>query len=280
MSTPWSLLLDMARGARDACIAAPYMKEAPLRKLLVVLADDAVVTCITRWQRNDIVLGASDLTCREIVLDNGGLFLLHPRLHAKFYRFESQILVGSANLTTRGMGYAPPVNTEVLCEPGPGFDGQAFEVALLEAAHPIDETDVARWKAIERLPPQGGASTPEPNEWKPVTRDPEHVWLAYTGEAEQVISPDEREMALRDLAQLGLTEGLDRAAFDGRMVAALLSSAAISDVRRTEQMPDSEAWTRLAQAWGTTKGDAQRCRETAQSWLVTFLDEGSAGGGG
>ena len=274
MKAPWATLESLAQGVREVVVAAPYMKQDALERLLALLPHGATITCITRWQRHDIAVGASDIGCRAMVKSFGGTFLLHPRLHAKYYRLGQRTLIGSANLTSRGMGYVSPSNAEILCEPSPGFDSIRFEQFLLRDARRIDDSELARWEAVQGLPRLEGDRSVKPGqgrEWWPATRDPENVWLAYTGSAEQIISPDELRMAEQDLTVLDLPGGLDRGAFGVWIAADLLSSAAVNDVRRTESLSESDAWTSLSDAWGVSKSDAQRFRETAQNWIAMFL---------
>ena len=255
-------------------IAAPYVKEDALRRLLGLVADGAAVTCVTRWQRADVASGASDVACRALVAGRGGRFLLHQRLHAKFYRFGDAVLIGSANLTASGMGYASPANAEILCEPGPGFDAAAFEREIVGGAREVSDAEFARWEAIGRVPAGRSAVPAEPgaaSEWQPAARSPEHVWLAYSGYAESIVSRDEQRLARQDLDALRLPPNLARADFEAILAAELLSSAAVGDVMKTDGLPDEAAWTHLAEAWGTRRGEAQRFRETAWNWISAFL---------
>ena len=73
-----------------------------------------------------------------------------------------------------------------------------------------------------------------------------------------------------------LRPDLERSSFDAIVGAELLSSAAIADVMRTDGLPDEVAWTQLADRWGTTRSEAQRFRETAWNWIVTFVGDASA----
>ena len=273
---PWEAIERLAGDAEHVVIVAPYIKEDALRRMLALLSDGVALTCITRWHYSDVTQGVSDVSCRTLVVECNGQFLLHQRLHAKYYRFGNAVLVGSANLTASGMGYTSPANAEILCAPGPGFDPTAFEQELLGSAREVSDREFARWAAITRQPDSaGGVLEPEAlTEWRPLTREPLHVWLIYSGHASAVVSEDERVLAGQDLKALGLPPNLDRAGFDAMVSAALLSSAAVADVMSTDTMPDDTAWTQLATTWGTTKSEAQRCRETAWNWIATFLDDG------
>lgn len=272
MTSPWDVLADACHSADEAVIAAPYIKTDALARLLDLLPADAALTCVTRWTARDMLIGASDAECRTLVLDRGGAFRLHSRLHAKYYRCGQRVLVGSANLTAHGMGYAPSANFEILCEPALAFDAVAFERDLLAESRPIGDAEFEQWAAIAHIPPPPGVKAPDPLDWQPATRDPEHVWLAYNGRIEQVPHQDERRLAQLDLERLALPTGFDRAAFDNWVSAQLLGSSIVDDVRRTEGMDKDEAWERLAEAWGRDKGEANRIRETVLNWTTRFLD--------
>ena len=175
MITPWDTLTRFCRGSGDAVIAAPYMKEDALSRLLEALAPGAALVCVTRWKLDDLLFGASDVNCRTLVLQWGGSFLLHPRLHAKFYRFGSQVLVGSANLTPAGMGCGSPANLEILCTPEAGFDADVFERELILGSRPVSDSEFEDWSALAQLPRPDFASTgpAEPlTEWRPGDTQP------------------------------------------------------------------------------------------------------------
>lgn len=270
---PWDALTDACREADEAVIAAPYIKADALERLLALLPPDATLTCVTRWTARDMLFGASDAECRTLVLDRGGAFRLHPRLHAKYYRCGQRVLVGSANLTAHGMGYAPSANLEILCAPAPTFDATAFERDLLAESSPVRDAEFAQWAAIVRIPPPPGPAVkaPDPLDWQPATRDPEHVWLAYNGQP--ISNADEQRLAQADLGQLAPPSGLERPAFDNWVSVQLLGSSIVDDVRRTEGMERDEAWERLAEAWGCDLGEANRIRETIENWTTAFLGE-------
>ena len=274
---PWDALTDACREADEVVIAAPYVKADTLERLLDLLPANAALTCVTCWTARDMLFGASDAECRTLVLDRGGTFRLHPRLHAKYYRCGQRVLVGSANLTAQGMGYVASANLEILCEPAPSFDAAAFERGLLAESSPVRDAEFEQWAAIVRIPPPPGPAVkaPEPFDWQPATRDPEHVWLAYGGHLGRIPSADEQRLAQRDLDQLAPPSGLERSAFDAWISAQLLGSSIVDDVRRTEGMERDEAWKRLADAWGCDLGEANRIRETVMNWTTTFL--GGAG---
>ena len=157
---PWHALLTRCQKANVAVIVAPYMKAGVLEQVLTAVADSATITCVSRWTPEDIRFGVTDLACRELALTYGGAFLLHDQLHAKYYRFDNQILIGSSNLTEAGMNVPGTGNLEILCAAPPEFDPAQFESQLLQEAYPVSDADFALWKPdYPNPPPRPGKST-------------------------------------------------------------------------------------------------------------------------
>jgi hypothetical protein len=62
------------------------------------------VTVIARWQKRDLLCGASDLSVYEFCKSQGWNFGVDLNLHGKIFLVdESEIFLGSANLTQRGL---------------------------------------------------------------------------------------------------------------------------------------------------------------------------------
>ena len=97
LGNPGDSFILLCQEATDLLIVAPYIKADALTIALENLSSGASLTCVTRWNPQDISSGASDTICRTIVLQRGGTFRLHPSLHAKYYRAGNAMLVGSAN---------------------------------------------------------------------------------------------------------------------------------------------------------------------------------------
>ena len=209
---PWHALAQGCTGAAEVVIAAPYIKLDTLN-LVLKLADTGVrLVCVTRWVPKDIQAGVSDIACRTLVIEHAGSFRLHTRLHAKYYRFDDHVLIGSANLTRAGLGYYGVGNLEILCEPGPQFDSKTFERQLLEESREVSDAEFACWNAIDvvdspHATPAEGVLGAESDSWKPLTRAPEHLWMTYSGQAGAIASDDERRLALVDFAGSSCARG-------------------------------------------------------------------------
>ena len=275
MTTPWETLREFCYGAGEIIIVAPYIKADALQRLLGLVQDNATITCVTRWNPNDIRVGASDVECRPMILQHDGAFRLHPSLHAKYYRCDDKVLVGSANLTASGMGYADVGNLEILCAPSDAFDAFAFEARLLAESREISEEEFADWTTLQTILSEVG---PDPNavaedsisQWRPSTRDPEHVWLLYRELPQHIASDDELRLAQSDLDSLHVPRGLDREEFDAWVRVHLHASAFPASVVGMVDMEDSVMWQQIADTWDISIGEAARRLETVRFWYATF----------
>ncbi len=277
-SSPWEFIRNVATGAVEIFLAAPYIKLDTLTSLLSLVDESARMTCVSRWRRGDIVSGVSDRECRQMVVDRGGDFRLHQSLHGKYYRFGDIVLTGSANLTGAGMGYSRWPNLEILCSPSSSFNWQSFESHLLSGSYSLGNTEYSRWLEIEAtgramVAPVGGAVVleSEPVNWEPRTREPEHLWLAYCGMEQNIPGGDERQAALNDLSELGIPAGLRNNAFDNWVVGALLESAWVGRVRSLWGEDRMEVRAILEEEWGMDASAVERARQTLESWIFRYL---------
>lgn len=114
-------------------MVSPFIKEGVLRKLFQALPITPEVTVVTRWIPEEVARGVCDLEIFNLVKQRPKTRLfLHPCLHAKYYRFDSRCLVGSANLTDKALGWVPVPNIELLLEMSSEEHGlHGFEERLL-----------------------------------------------------------------------------------------------------------------------------------------------------
>ena len=214
-------------------------------------------------------------------MDFGGSFRLHPSLHAKYYRIDDVVLIGSANLTSSAMGWSPHPNLEILCRAGDDFDPVAFEQALLNEARELSDDEFLRWEAIAQVAARreqeltGGQ--PELAAWRPRTRDPIHLELSYAGRGDEIASFDEQRAARHDVQALLLPPNL--ASEDVRLwaTACLLAAPFTNSVIQLGRTTDAPAsYQSLADMYDLSMTEARRDMETVQNWLA-FLAPGILG---
>lgn len=275
---PGSLLSRLCSGAQNLVIVAPYIKADALAKVLAEVNPTASLICVTRWSPHDLAARVSDLECRNLVKDLGGSFMLHPSLHAKYYRIDDVVLVGSANLTSSAMGWSPQPNLEILCLAGEDFDSCAFQRDLLRDAREISDDEFRRWDAIVQIDARSDGAMagahPRLDAWRPKTRDPRHLETSYQGKEDEIASFDEREAARRDLQALLVPPDLSNEEVRIWALTCLLAAPFTNSVMQLADAEDAPgSYQLLAQTYGLSITEARRDMETVQNWLAFLAPE-------
>ena len=256
-------------------LVAPYFKVDAMETMLRHVEPGASLTCITKWEPQDIVYGASDLACRDIVIEFGGNFMLHPTLHAKYYRINDVVLIGSANLTSSAMGWSSNPNLEILCEPSSEFHADAFEREVIIDARKISDNEYLYWKSITANIARGENTPriyPRLANWRPATRDPRHILMSYQGQGDEIASFDEQRAARRDLHDLLIPPNLTDEGLRTWMSTCLLAAPFTNSVIKLINNSDVTAsYQFLASKYGLGLTEARRDMETVQTWLVYFV---------
>ena len=271
---PGNTILDFCLTTQHLVLAAPYIKTGALDKILTDAKSITSLVCITRWRPDDIIVGASDIGCRALIVDRGGSFRLHPFLHAKYYRMDDVVLVGSANLTSSAMGWASQPNLEILCRAGDDFDAQGFERELLRHSREISDIEFVRWETLVEIDARSSSAIsgvqPLLDAWRPATRDPRNLELAYFGREDEVASFDEQRAASRDIQAISIPPGLTDNAVRAWISTCLLAAPFTNSVMRLSDSDTQNTASALAEAYGIGITDARRDMETVQNWL-SFL---------
>ena len=273
-----TLLAEHCSAAQRLVLIAPYIKIDALNKVLSSFDSEASLICVTRWNPNDIAVGASDTECRTIVKEFGGSFRLHPTLHAKYYRMDDVMLVGSANLTLSALGWSAQPNLEILCRASNDFDAEAFERKVLSESREISDDEFARWESIVRIEipidNTGDDITPSLNTWRPATRDPRHLELSYQDKDDEIASLDEQRSTRYDLQNLQIPQGLSNNEFRAWASTYLLAAPFTNTVLQLINMEDPIiSYRTIATKYGLSMTEARRSVEAVQSWLVFFAPE-------
>ncbi len=278
-SRPGDLLTRIYEEAKDIIIAAPYIKADALSRVIGKVGNDVSLTCITRWQAEDIIYGVSDVECYSIIKEVGGEFRLHPYLHAKYYRADEHILVGSANVTLSALGWVSEPNVEILCSSGADFDAGSFETILIDGSRQIGDGEFVRWRSIEGTTLQDDENQflnnkwSHFNTWQPGTRDPTNLLLAYRGFHDDIASPDELSAAKRDLDILQMPQGLTGEDIENRISVAFLASSFVQSVLLLGDSEVTDASRVLADKYDLSVTEARRGAETVRNWFAFFLSD-------
>lgn len=227
------MLVQIVRGARHECLlVAPYIKSSALERILAECVESCSVRIVTRWRIDELALGVSDLDVWELVRERRGTELwLQPALHAKYYRGDDQIALGSANLTNMGLGWAAYSNLEILEDRRAEFAGREdFEGRLFQNAIQVDQELYERFETALAAFPSQPPSPPPPkdlpsteNVWRPRLRHPADLFAFYEGKTDD-LTTTAREAAAIDLAALQPPPGLTQDGFKAWVKLAILQS--------------------------------------------------------
>jgi hypothetical protein len=282
ISAPGEMLIEAARRTSERTVLiAPFVKLAPLTRLVEALRPAVHVDLVTRWRPAEVAAGVSDVAVLDVLNNEGRgrVYLLHD-LHAKYYRFDDCAFVGSANLTSKALGWATPPNVELLVanEPLP-----EFERALLSASR-FATAEIARevQEAADLLGPvvSDADALPHGDErqvrrlWLPKVRQPSDLYVVYAGDSDLVSSASARA-ATEDLAYLAIPLGLSRIAFVVAVRSTLEGTELFARleryVDRRRRFGEMRDW--IAAVAGLTADEAKMAWQTVLRWLREFFPD-------
>lgn len=278
-------LLSHAKGTRkSAILVAPFIKSRTLTGILDVLAPTIAVDVFTRWVPEEIVAGVSDIEIWPLLSQrHGARLFLHPPLHAKYYRFDSTCIVGSANLTARALGLTTPKNLELL-ELIPNTQVGRFEDVLRSGAFEVDDntyramesaTDLISSRLSEPASSPVSESSPSSllsSTWFPQSLQAQRLFDCYRDRRDLVIS-SVFELGKRDLEALRPPEGLSQEEFRLFVASQLHQLPVVAHIDARARVPiDRQAGAGILHELGLSSGaDATDSWDILAAWLTEFL---------
>ena len=236
---------------RNVTVIAPFIKVEALRTIISVLDRGVHLRCVTRWLPQEVAAGVSDPEILDLLEDHGDFSLsLADRLHAKLYIAGNRCLVGSANMTSYGLGESEGGgNIEVLVETT--TDDPSVVATLKE----IEENERSASKSMAQLARYlakciGDREVPGEeflSYWMPCSRYPERAFKLYRQPPQDFVTQAD-QILLADLAYANLPPGLNEHEFH-KGIRSLLS-----------EIP-------LASTILNATGDEALTRADANSWL-------------
>ena len=292
--SPGAAVVDLVENASDRLvIVAPYIKSGTFRRLLAsVPGTVAELTCITRWLPEDIASGVCDLEIFNDILNvPGGRLLVHPHLHAKYYSNGRQTLVGSANLTSRGLGWHIPANVEILVALPAEFPGLAnWESMLLESAIEATEqlyrqlsiqADQLKQAGSLHHSPEVELETGEPDWftlWVPQCPVPERLWEVYCGGGGDTMVSSAYKAAQDDLEALSPPQGLTETLFKAYVTGILRQMPLLAELDKlaVDGLTDTKAHEFLSHHLDGHHDDMNEYVQVwriSKMWLTYFFPE-------
>ena len=210
---------QLLASCRDrATIVAPFIKVDAFENLIEAVSGQCHIRCVTRWLPRDVMAGVSDPEVLAVLATrgNGSLFLV-DNLHAKLYVADRKCLVGSSNVTRRGLGQTEDGgNIEVMVEStvdDPGVRatldaiGRAQRLATEKMADDVRRL-AGSLRGAEGIVVPGSATA----EWLPRSVRPYDGYRLYNGPPMKFVSAADKVL-LADIARADCQPGLDEAGF-------------------------------------------------------------------
>lgn len=277
-------LLSGGRG--PVLLVAPFIKHKVVCRLFEAIGAGAEVAIYTRWRPEEVAAGVSDLEVFDEARRRPGTrLLLCAELHAKYYRVDGRVLVGSANLTAAALGWAPRSNLELLiASEWPCSAFEAFERELARRSIPASaeiRDCVQRAAAAMPVVARADDALPAPTVmsdagWLPCTRHPEVLFRAYAGRGDELTSSGQ-EQTFADLAALDLPPGLPADKFRLLVGSLLIQSPIVVGLDGVLDRPRRFGEIRdFLREWMETEGidrDPSEAWQTLMRWLLLFLPQ-------
>ena len=284
-------VLELAGKSQSRLVLiAPFIKAAVMKKILGMVTEKVEIFCMTRWRADEIAAGVSDLEVYEIINSRAGKLYLLSNLHAKYYRGDELVLLGSSNLTQAALGWSNHSNQELMMQTELNHELSSFEQAIFSKAVLVD--DEAYRMCQERMTDYLD-SIPEPirgksdifemhdeiqkgsgEEWMPQSRYPDSLFLAYSGLQEN-LSSFALGAAVADLQHFDIPNGLNEKSFRAFIGMQLLQEPIIKKVDDAvlSEYRFGEMVQKLRQYVHDPSADMKALWQVLIRWLLYFLPE-------
>ena len=283
-----TLGLLCSESQHELLLVAPFIKAPILGRLLSDKNEGVNLSVVTRWRPHEISVGVSDLEVFNVVQANQGRLFLRQDLHAKYYRGDDRILIGSANVTGAALGWSDTSNLELLVlvasteDEVSDFERSLWPGTVLvdESIHDMMRTAVERCvvaQVLEAEPVWDDVSdvVTELEDWVPVLRNPSDLYSAYSENCKADLASTALAAARCDLAILQPPAGLSEDAFHKVIAAMLVTLPVIQLVDQCVATPQRFGHVRdvLKAHLGLSHNEASAGWQTLIRWLRYFLPD-------
>lgn len=195
----------ISKCSQELIIIAPFIKINALQHILGGITNQKII-CVTRWLPDDIISGVSDLEVYEYLSNNeNATIYINDALHAKYFRGDNKILIGSANITSKALGIADNSNIELLIETEINPILLSFEKELIDNS--ILVTDLI-YKSYYHIFSQimKKIDLRKKVTWFPLFNYPNEIYTKLTEINSSKLTRDQKEYLQHDLDKLGITK--------------------------------------------------------------------------
>jgi len=275
----------------EIVVVAPFIKRGALQRILADVSPDVALLCATRWRVDELACGVSDLDVYVDVAERGNAhMLLLKDLHAKYFRFDGDVVVGSCNVSGAALAFKDPANLELAAILQMGERTSDFEAQLIADGVPATRGMYEAMKHVLGIMPAtsasmaasegadadpsapaslGGNATIGWAQWLPTCRAPDALYDAYAGRLDWLTLAT-RDSAQQDLQQLAPPSGLTRAQFEAFVAGTILSSRVIARLAEFSTTPRRFGEVRDLLRVIAPTASATNDWQTIMRWLLHF----------
>lgn len=273
-------LLELAQTSRrEFVMCAPFAKEAIVERVLSAVPADVDLVLYTRWRPEEVAAGVTDTGVLGLLQARGGKVFLHDQLHAKYYRNETGVLLGSANLTAAALGWSPRPNLELLTRSDENrisaLERQLSSESSEATKELADEVDRVAALLPKREPGTAlcdRAPCPVPGGlWIPQLRLPSDLYVAYSDGIDALTERSGTAAAI-DLAFLDLPAGLAKEPFEAVVGHRILSQPLFQKIDRFLLQPRrfGEVRRRIEELVNLERPQAELVWQIIMRWIFEF----------
>ena len=238
LATGKNLFEEISGAHRECLLVSPFIKVGAFKRLVSDCPKSCLIRVVTRWRLDELAGGVNDLEVWNLLCERTNFeYWLQPRLHAKYFRIDDCIYLGSANLTDSGLGWSNNPNLEILERIGYSYpDRTNFESRVFQDAVQVDEELYIQFREAlanyeEHVPTTKSSLLPNncnPS-WRPTLRRPQELYKCYRGDTTNV-TVAVRESASYDLSSLGVPSNLSERSFNNWVKLSLLQNSEFRDI--------------------------------------------------
>lgn len=201
-------------GASDSIVILSAFTKLRALEWIIGKSGTKSISVVARWLPGDLISGVSDIDCYNLCREHDIKFGISLGLHGKVYCTDGQILIGSANLTSRGLALSEYHNDEFgYCFAAGDADVTKLKKYLETVTWLDDQLFTNLVNELEKL--QNGSPVQQPN-WSAelltkLTRPVEFLWVHEMpfSEPQYFVTNQNRkeESVVHDLELFGLSPG-------------------------------------------------------------------------
>jgi len=271
----------VAEAKREVVLIAPFLTRPPISRLLDACPAEVPITLVGRFLPEDVKVGVCHLEAAELLIGRPGCTVrASPVLHGKMYRVDDDYLIGSANLTLRGLGWASASNLELVVPMERSKILDTFEISVISRSEELTLAGIRDLQArVRRLPEASFVGLEEHSAdtvlWLPRCYTPEKLYAVYAEQDARKILASAAAAARHDLEALApVPLELGRHAFESWIAGALEAHPVSIWVRaQAHDGVEAEAAIEQIKQLGVGQPDTtpEQQWEIFSRWLLHFL---------